>query len=30
MIEWHIGGFNGKVTEQAQREIELLLNQSTL
>ena len=30
IIEWHIGGFNGKVTEQAQREIELLLNQSTL
>jgi hypothetical protein len=30
MIEWHIGGYNGKVTGQAQEEIELLLNQFVL
>ena len=30
IIEWHIGGHSGKVTEQAQLEIEILLNQSTL
>jgi hypothetical protein len=30
MIEWHIGGYSGKVTGQAQREIEILLNQHVL
>lgn len=30
MIEWHIGGHSGGVTRQAQREIEILLNQHVL
>jgi len=30
MIEWHIGGHSGRVTRQAQREIEILLNKSVL
>jgi hypothetical protein len=30
MIEWHIGGHSGRVTRQAQEEIEILLNKSVL
>ena len=30
IIEWHIGGRSGEITEQAQREIEILLNQHVL
>jgi hypothetical protein len=30
IIEWHIGGHSGSVTEQAKQEIEVLLNQVTL
>ena len=30
MIEWHIGGHSGRVTRQAQREIEIRLNQHVL
>jgi hypothetical protein len=30
IIEWHIGGFSGKITEQAQKEILALMNNSSL
>jgi hypothetical protein len=30
IIEWHIGGHSGRVTRQAQEEIEALLNKSVL
>lgn len=30
IIEWHIGGSSGKITEQAQKEILALMNNSSL